>query len=73
MKRCTDCRDGEHENYDDNVQRMVVRDPDSMEVLKTTELCDYHKEMYASDGYEVYPPVTGAINSSQLNKLFRME
>jgi hypothetical protein len=53
-KRCADCRDGEHENYDDYVRFVVVRDPDSKRgFFKRAYMCSQHRYMYESDGYKV--------------------
>jgi hypothetical protein len=54
VMRCADCRDGEHENYDDNVLLVTVRDPDKPGPwLKRANLCESHRVMYSDDGYEV--------------------
>jgi len=53
IKRCSDCRDGEHENYDDDVQFVEIRDPDGSGFVKRANLCGEHREMYHSDGYYV--------------------
>jgi hypothetical protein len=53
-KRCADCRLGEHENYDDDIQLVVVRDPEAGRILKRANLCEEHREMYHSDGYRIY-------------------
>ena len=49
-KRCTECRKGEHENYDDNLDFVVVRDPDSGRLLGRWWLCEEHRTMYENDG-----------------------
>lgn len=51
--RCADCRDGEHENYDENVRLVCVRDPDTKRVVKRAYMCDNHRQMYRNDGYSV--------------------
>ena len=53
MKRCADCRDGEHENYDDDVMLVVVRDPETKNTVKRANLCNEHRGAYLDDGYEV--------------------
>jgi hypothetical protein len=53
-KRCADCRNGEHENYDDEVQLVVVRDSEAGRIVKRANLCEEHREMYISDGYRIY-------------------
>ena len=52
-KHCADCRDGEHENYDDDVKLVMVKDPDERQFLKRAYLCGEHREMYAMEGCEV--------------------
>lgn len=53
MKRCADCRDGEHENYDEDVRLVTVRDPETGNLEKRAYLCAEHREMYAVDGFDV--------------------
>lgn len=53
MNQCSECRDGEHEDYDDNVRLVTVTDPDTGKQLKRAKLCGEHQEMHASDGYDV--------------------
>ncbi len=52
-KQCADCRDGEHENYDDNVVLVYVRDPETHKIRKRAYICKAHQEMYADDGYMI--------------------
>lgn len=52
-KRCADCRNGEHDNYDDDVKLVVIRDPDTKKLVKRAYECGEHREMYATDGYEL--------------------
>lgn len=52
-KQCADCRDGEHENYNDDVRLVRVTDPDTGQMLKRAYLCGQHREMYTVDGYRV--------------------
>lgn len=52
-RQCADCRDGEHENYDDLVKLTVVRDSDTNKLVKRSYMCGEHREMYAQDGYTV--------------------
>ena len=52
-KRCADCRDGDHDNYDDNVALVFVRDPETKKMIKRANLCGEHRQMYADDGYEI--------------------
>jgi hypothetical protein len=53
FKRCSDCRNGEHSNYDDNVKLVIIRDPDSKKIIKRAYLCEEHRNMYNDDGYEI--------------------
>lgn len=53
QNRCADCRDGEHDNIDDDVLLVYVRDPDAGRMLKRAYLCAEHRYMYEADGYEV--------------------
>jgi len=53
MKHCADCRDGEHDNIDDDVRLVYVRDPDTKKIIRRSYMCDNHRTMYLMDGYEV--------------------
>lgn len=53
-KRCADCRNGEHENYDDNVELVVVHDPETNRIAKRANLCREHRRMYSMDGYRLH-------------------
>lgn len=51
-KQCADCRDGEHENYDDDVVLVTVRDPYKPgRLVKRSYMCGDHRTMYLDDGY----------------------
>ena len=52
-KQCADCRDGEHENYDNDVRLVYVKDPDTNKMVKRSYMCDLHRRMYEDDGYLV--------------------
>ena len=52
-KVCADCRDGEHDNIDDNVMLVFVRDPDTKKMVRRCYMCGEHRLMYRMDGYEV--------------------
>ena len=52
-KQCADCRDGEHDNYDDRVVLVVIRDPDTKKLIKRCYMCEEHRKMYDYDGYDV--------------------
>ena len=53
-KQCADCRDGEHENMDDDVMLIVLRDPDTGKLVKRSYMCANHRTMYSDDGYDIY-------------------
>ena len=53
MKQCADCRDGEHDNYDDDVRLVRVTDPDTKKMVKRSYMCEGHRAMYIDDGYKV--------------------
>lgn len=50
-KRCSECRDGEHDNYDDNVELCKVYD--NGKFLKKLLLCGAHQHCFLEDGYEL--------------------
>lgn len=52
-KRCAECRDGDHANYDNDVRLVVVRDPETKRLAKRANLCGEHRAAYRSDGYDV--------------------
>lgn len=54
-KQCADCRDGEHDNYDDDVMLVYVKDPETGKMRKRSYMCESHRQMYSDDGYEVTP------------------
>lgn len=51
--QCADCRNGEHENYDDDVKLVMVRDPETGKLAKRAYLCREHRQAYEDDGYTV--------------------
>ena len=53
MKQCADCRDGEHDNYDDNVELVYVKEPDTGKIVKRSYMCSHHQQAYMDDGYIV--------------------
>lgn len=53
VKQCADCRNGEHDNYTDDVTLVFVRDLDTKKIIKRANMCSQHIEMYLGDGYEV--------------------
>ena len=52
-KYCADCRDGDHDNYDDKVFITVVREPDTKKIVKRSYMCQDHRIAYRDDGYLV--------------------
>jgi len=52
-KRCADCRDGCHANYDKDIKLVTVRDPETNKMVKRAYLCNEHRNMYEMDGYIV--------------------
>lgn len=53
MRICKDCQNGEHDNYDENIKLVYVRDPDTKKIIRRCYMCETHQEMYCQDGYEV--------------------
>jgi hypothetical protein len=53
-KRCADCRDGEHPDYDNDIRLVVVRDPSTNKIVKRSYMCGEHREAYAQDGYTLH-------------------
>ena len=53
QKQCADCRDGEHDNYTDDVWLVFVRDQKTKKVVKRSWMCSEHVSCYLDDGYEV--------------------
>ena len=50
-KQCCECRAGEHDNYDNDVQFVVVRDPDIKGFTLRGYLCGEHRTAFEDDGY----------------------
>ena len=51
--RCFECRNGEHEDFDDDVRMTLVRDPDTHKVYRRGYLCSEHRGVFESDGFIV--------------------
>ncbi len=52
--RCTECRNGEHEDYDDDIRVVVVIDPETGKGKgKKIRLCREHRTAMRDDGYSV--------------------
>lgn len=54
-RRCCECRKGEHENLDDNLKKVEVRNPDTRGFVLRGWVCGEHREAFESDGYEISP------------------
>lgn len=54
-KTCCDCRDGEHENYDNDIILVFIQDPDTGKMIKRGYVCQEHRIMYRDNGYRVKP------------------
>jgi len=50
-KRCSECKLGEHENYDNNVRLCKVYDEGRY--VKRINICATHQEAYFDNGYEL--------------------
>jgi hypothetical protein len=50
--KCYECRAGDHEDYDDDVAKVTVRDPDGGRP-KVGFLCGEHRAAARDDGMEV--------------------
>lgn len=51
---CCDCRNGEHSNYDNDVQLVVIKDPDTNKIIRRGYMCERHRIAYSDDGYILY-------------------
>jgi hypothetical protein len=56
MKRCCECRNGEHDDYGPVVGLCVVRDPETNRIVQRGYLCAEHVESRLNDGYNVHVP-----------------
>lgn len=53
-RRCADCRNGEHDNYDEDIDLVVITDPTSPSTPpRRAYICGLHHAMYIDDGYNV--------------------
>ncbi len=50
---CCECRNGEHPNYDENIELVYVKDPDTSKLVKRGWMCAEHRQAYLDDGYTV--------------------
>jgi len=53
MRRCKDCQNGEHDNYEEDIKLVYVRDLETKKIIRHCYMCREHRTMYADDGYEV--------------------
>jgi len=53
VKRCAACRNGEHDNYDDDVRLTVVSDPATGKLVHRAYLCGEHRQAYDYDGFKI--------------------
>uniref|UniRef100_A0A6H2A427 Uncharacterized protein n=1 Tax=viral metagenome TaxID=1070528 RepID=A0A6H2A427_9ZZZZ len=51
--KCAECRNGEHEDYDNDIQLIYARDPETKKIIKRANLCGDHRQALKDDGYEV--------------------
>ena len=54
MTVCRDCANGGHNNYDEDVKLVYVRDPDTKRMIRRCYMCSDHRLMYEQDGYDVH-------------------
>ena len=52
-RQCSDCKDGEHDNIDEDIKLVCVKDPVTKKIVKRAYMCRSHQNMYENDGYEV--------------------
>ncbi len=55
IKQCCECHDGEHENYDNDVRLVTVRNPDTNLLIRRGYHCKEHRKAAENDGYTVHP------------------
>ena len=49
--RCFECRAGEHEDIDDEIEMCKIINPDTGKMFKRGYLCSAHQDIFISDGY----------------------
>lgn len=52
-KRCVDCREGEHDNYTDDVRLVAIIEPKTGNRVRRAWTCSEHITAYLDDGYEI--------------------
>lgn len=53
MTRCVECEAGDHDNYIDTGDYVVVTDPETKELIVKGYVCSDHQEMHLNDGYVI--------------------
>jgi hypothetical protein len=53
-KQCSACRDGEHDNFDDDTRRVTVRDPDTGNRISCAWMCAKHRSIYLDAGSDLH-------------------
>jgi hypothetical protein len=51
--KCFECRNGEHDDEDDNIKMCNIVDPKTGKTIKRGNLCGAHQTMYLDDGYRL--------------------
>ena len=51
--RCFECREGEHDDMDDDIRLVLVRDPETNHIYRRGYLCGEHRGQFRDDGYTV--------------------
>jgi len=52
--QCCECRDCEHENYDNDIKFTTVISPEENRIVKSGYMCCEHRTMFEIDGYNIY-------------------
>jgi len=53
MPNCIECKDGEHDNYTEDVKKYKVTEPDSNKQYRRGFICSDHVDILLTDGYEL--------------------
>ena len=53
MKQCFECRNGEHDNLDDDVRMTTILDPDTGRLVGRGYLCGEHTVAKLDDGFNI--------------------
>ncbi len=54
-RRCVECLDERHDDYDNKGKVVIVRNPETGQIIMRTYLCRTHREIYEARGYKVSP------------------